>query len=286
MTGFGKASGLVGERRISVEVKSLNSKSLDLNFRLPSYYREKETEFRALVGESLQRGKVDLYVTIEDAETEQKVTLNEARISKYFTSLKEIGERSGATNSDYFSIAMKMPDVMETEKVVVGEEEWQELKALVIDALQGLNEFRRQEGQQLEKEFELRVGNIEHNLEKIMGLDGNRIERLRMRVEKKLEELGLGDQLDTNRLEQEMIYYIEKLDITEEHLRLKSHCTYFRDTMLKEDANGKKLAFIAQEFGREINTIGSKANDATIQHHVVQMKDELEKIKEQVLNIV
>lgn len=286
MTGFGRVSGQVGNRRVTVEVKSLNSKSLDLNLRLPVFFKQKEIEFRQLVAEKVYRGKVELYVNIEEAESNQQVVLNESKISTYFSELRGIGEKAGAVNTDYFALALKMPDVMDTEEAEVTDSEWNQLRDLILGALSALGDFRKQEGAELEKDFALRVSNIESLLEQIMALDPVRIDKMKSRIEKKLEDLELSEQLDENRLEQEMVYYIEKLDITEEYQRLKAHCSYFKDTMNQQDANGKKLGFIAQEFGREINTIGSKANDADIQRLVVQMKDELEKIKEQIMNII
>lgn len=283
MTGFGKHVSELPDKKITVEVRSLNSKQLDLNVRIPGVYREKELELRSEVGRLVERGKVDLSIYSESTGTEKSVSINRSLALNYYNELQALGGELGEKPQDMLSIIVKMPDVLRPEKQELDENEWAGVKAAVDKALQAFNQFRDDEGRVLAKDFEERVGTIMTLLDEVIELDRQRIPSVRERLLKAVAELG--EKIDQNRFEQELIYYIEKLDITEERLRLRTHCEYFLKTM-KEASSGRKLGFITQEIGREINTIGSKANDAGIQKLVVRMKDELEKLKEQLLNVL
>lgn len=287
MTGFGKAVNEIPGKKITVEIRSLNSKQLDLNMRIPYLYKEKELELRTEVGKQLERGKIDLSIYCESTQEAMPVNLNKELAKTYYNELKKLSEELNDHNSNLLALAIKMPDVMKAEKetVELDEKEWAEVRSVVNKAIAAFQKFRDDEGKTLEKEFVSRIGIIEKLLTEVVSLDNARVENIKSRIKNNLEEVVETNKIDQNRFEQELIYYIEKLDITEEKLRLKTHLDYFTSTM-KEASGGRKLGFISQEIGREINTIGSKANDAAIQKLVVQMKDELEKIKEQLLNVL
>lgn len=285
MTGFGKASKEFADKTISVEIRSLNSKNVDLSLRLSSMYREYETELRNEVAKQLERGKIDLSVYVESKTEEAPVEINIPLAKEYHKKIKALAVELNEPVSDILQQVLKMPDVLKAERKEPDESEWKEIKAVITKAIDDLNRFRNDEGRSIEADFKTRISGIEDCLEKIKELDATRIKAIRERINGNLNEIIGADKIDKNRFEQELIYYIEKLDINEEKVRLKTHLDYFLKTM-QEPAGGRKLNFIAQEIGREINTIGSKANDAGIQKLVVVMKDELEKIKEQTNNVL
>ena len=285
MTGYGKAVVAYNEKKIHVEIKSLNSKQLDLNTRIAPLYREKEMEMRQMVAEALIRGKVDMSVWIEKDAVVDATPINAALVENYFNQIKAISEKSGIPQpEDWFYTLLRMPDVLtKTEMEELDEAEWLTVKEGVKEALKNLVDFRTQEGAALQKKFAEKIDNIERLLSEIEPYEQSRVEKIKARIIDGLQQIP-GVEYDKNRLEQELIYYIEKLDISEEKQRLTNHLKYFRDTMAEPAGQGKKLGFIAQEMGREINTTGSKSNQAEMQNIVVKMKDELEQIKEQVLN--
>jgi uncharacterized protein (TIGR00255 family) len=278
MTGFGKAIGQTSGKKITVEIRSLNSKGLDLNARIAPIFREKELTIRKLVGAALKRGKVDINIYAEVTGVESAAGIN-MELAKAYLEQLEVLSRETDTSGDLIAAVMRMPDVIGSSKNELSEEEWHFLKDLIVKALEKLERFRVQEGSSIAKDFEQRLIEIEKSMKEIEPHEQQRMLAVRERLLKGLE----GVEIDSNRYEQEVIFYIEKLDINEEKVRLANHLKYFRETM-KEENSGKKLGFIAQEMGREINTLGSKSNYAPMQQHVVQMKDELEKIKEQVGN--
>ena len=281
MTGFGKASGTFQSKKISVEIRSLNSKSIDLNVRMPSLFKELDSAIRKFVSNELGRGKIDVFINLDSIGEESNVSINQGLAKKYLTELKALNDAVGTSTDDYLTLIMRMPDVIENAKEDLSEEEKQWLMALVKEAAQKLNEFRRKEGQDLEREFSERIDEIRGFLSEVHQYEDARIQTIRERMKKGLEDIDAGH--DENRFEQEMIFYIEKLDISEEKMRLSNHLDYFEETM-KLEQSGKKLGFIGQEIGREINTLGSKSNHAEMQKLVIGMKDNLEKIKEQILN--
>ncbi|MFN4762141.1 YicC/YloC family endoribonuclease [Gillisia sp. Q332] len=281
MTGFGKSLLQLPSKKITVEIKSLNSKSLDLNARIPGQYREKELQLRTLIANSLTRGKVDFSLHVEVTGEETTAAINPAVVKNYIRQLKEIVD---GDETELLKMAVRMPDVLKTERAEIDETEFEGIEEAVSEALIEINKFRTDEGLALEKDLEFRVTSIERLLEAIIAMDPDRIEGVRERLKKGVADLR--ENVDENRFEQELVFYIEKFDITEEKVRLDNHLSYFKETLNSEDSNGKKLAFISQEMGREINTIGSKSNYAPMQQLVVQMKDELEKIKEQLLNVL
>lgn len=286
MTGFGKGEASFETKKITVELRSLNSKQFDLNIKLPALYRQSETELRNLVAQRLQRGKVDLFVSVESQQVETSAHINREIFREYLRQLNDALAFSGI-DADYdamLPVLMRMPDVVSVEAERVTEEESAALMAAAADAVERLDAFRVQEGAVLIADLLRRVDLIERYREEVVPFEKARTETIRARILDNLSKLGV--EVDRNRLEQEMIYYLEKLDITEEKVRLENHCRYFREVAAGEEAPGRKLGFIAQEMGREINTMGSKANESNIQILVVRMKDELEKIKEQVLNIL
>jgi len=285
MTGYGKAVVAYKDKKIHAEVKSLNSKQLDLNTRIAPLYREKEMEMRQMVAEALIRGKVDMSVWIEKDTAVDPTPINTALVENYYHQIKAIADKTGIPlPEDWFYTLLRMPDVLtKTDVEELGDEEWQAVKQAVSDALKNLVDFRIQEGAALEKKFSEKVDNIQHLLAEIEPLEKGRVEKIKARIIDGLQQIP-GVDYDKGRMEQELIYYIEKLDISEEKQRLTNHLKYFRDTMREPAGQGKKLGFIAQEMGREINTTGSKSNQAEMQNIVVKMKDELEQIKEQVLN--
>ena len=285
MTGYGKVVVAFKEKKINVEVKSLNSKTLDLSTRIAPLYREKEMEIRQMVAAALVRGKVDFAIWIEKEAGTDATPVNEALIENYYHQIKDIAARTGIPEpEEWFYTLLRMPDVMtKTDSEQLDAEEWEVARQAVGQALEQLVAFRGQEGAALQKKFEEKLDNIEALLKAIEPYENARVEKIRGKIVDGLKSIPEAE-YDKNRLEQELIYYIEKLDISEEKQRLANHLKYFRDTMVNEEAQGKKLGFIAQEMGREINTTGSKSNHAEMQNIVVRMKDELEQIKEQVLN--
>ena len=286
MTGYGKAVVAYKEKKINVEVKSLNSKSLDLSARIAPLYREKEMEIRRLLAQKLERGKVDFSLWVEKESTVDATPINAALVENYYKQIKEISASTGIPEpEDWFTTLLRLPDVTaKTEVEVLDEEEWLVAQQAINEAIEKLTEFRKQEGAALQKKFTEKIDNIANLLKSIEPFEKNRVPKIREKIIDGLKQIPEVD-YDKNRLEQELIYYIEKLDINEEKQRLTNHLKYFHETM-KESGHGvgKKLGFIAQEMGREINTTGSKSNQAEMQNIVVKMKDELEQIKEQVLN--
>jgi uncharacterized protein (TIGR00255 family) len=282
MTGFGKTSGTLSGKKVSVEVRSLNSKSLDLNVRVPGIYRELEGEFRKIVQELLDRGKIDVNINIDSTGDSKNYTLNKDLAKAYYEDLKSVNAMIGEKTEDYLGLILRMPDIYINEKEELTDEEREWVIGLVIEACKNLNSFRRQEGVALEKEFFERITEIRNLLLEVPKYENERIEIVRERMKKGLEELE-SSKYDDNRLEQELIFYIEKFDVSEEKMRLANHLDYYLNTMVLPHS-GKKLGFISQEIGREINTLGSKSNHAEMQKLVVDMKDSLEKIKEQILN--
>ena len=282
MTGYGKATATYLDKRISVEIRSLNSKSLDLNVRYAPVYKELEGPIRSLIGESLDRGKVDVNINIEGTGSAKNYTVNQDLAKAYYKDLKEINDAIGENTEDYMSLILRMPDIYinEKEELLDAEKEW--LLNLVREAAGDINVFRRQEGVALENEFTERIEDIRRLLLEVPKYESARVDTIRERMRKSLEELEMKS-YDDNRFEQEMIFYIEKLDVSEEKMRLMNHLDYFLETMVLP-SGGRKLGFISQEIGREINTLGSKSNHAEMQKLVVDMKDNLEKIKEQILN--
>lgn len=283
MTGFGKATGTFNTKKVSVEIRSLNSKSIDLNARIVSQYREVEPAIRKLVANELSRGKVDVSVQIDSIGDESTVKLNKGLAKSYYKDLKALNDEIGESTQDYLPLIMRMPDIFNTEREALSEEEKTWVLDLVKDATDKLNDFRRKEGLELEAEYQDRINDIRALLDDIPKYENERIEIIRERMKKGLEDIQSKSGYDENRFEQEMIFYIEKLDVSEEKMRLSNHLDYFLETM-KTDVAGKKLGFISQEIGREINTLGSKSNHAQMQVLVIGMKDNLEKIKEQILN--
>jgi len=285
MTGYGKAVVAFKEKKIHVEIKSLNSKQLDLNTRIAPLYREKEMEMRQMVAEALIRGKVDMSVWVEKDTSVDPTPINAQLVENYYQQIKAIADKTGIpTPEDWFYTLLRMPDVMtKTDVEELDDEEWKVVKGGVAEALKNLVDFRTQEGAALQKKFTEKIDNIAKLMGEIEPYEKGRVQKIKARIVDGLQQIPTAD-YDKNRLEQELIYYIEKLDISEEKQRLANHLKYFRDTMNEPAGQGKKLGFIAQEMGREINTTGSKSNQAEMQNIVVKMKDELEQIKEQVLN--
>ncbi|EFB30751.1 YicC/YloC family endoribonuclease [Segatella oris] len=286
MTGYGKAVVTFKEKKINVEIKSLNSKALDLSTRIAPLYREKEMEIRQTVAKSLERGKVDFAIWIEKDAVVDAAPINTALVENYYKQIKAISAQTGIPEpTDWYATLLNLPDVTtKTDTEELTDEEWTVASQVIGQAIDALVAFRKQEGAALQQKFNEKVDNIEHLLSQIEPYEKSRIEKIRQNIIKGLEQIPSAD-YDKNRLEQELIYYIEKLDISEEKQRLTNHLKYFRETMNEEGHGvGKKLGFIAQEMGREINTTGSKSNQAEMQNIVVKMKDELEQIKEQVLN--
>ncbi len=285
MTGFGRTEGVAKDRKVSVEIRSLNSKQLDLLVKLPGPFKDKEVEMRQLVGEQALRGKVEVYVSLEGHFNTKRTSFDKDLVRTYYAELSALAQEvAPASQVDIFAHVLRMPDVMVVANETVDEEEWKSMRSLIEAALKGFDEFRLSEGGRLAHDLRMRVERIGTLLDEIEQLDHGRTDRTRERLKSKITELEVN--VDAERFEQELVYYLEKLDINEEKVRLRSHCTYFLETMSSDDQQGRKLSFIGQEMGREINTLGSKANDAAIQRLVVMMKDELEKVKEQVLNVL
>lgn len=282
MTGFGKAFVQLPLKKITIEIKSLNSKNLDLSVRLPQQYKEKELEVRNVIAQRLERGKIECSVYIEVTGEETSSTINAPIVKAYIDQMRAIIPDADAT--ELMKMAVRMPDSLKVERCELDEEEWKKIQIILNEALDNIGSFRNQEGTKLQNDFEKRINNIRTLMNEVETYEEERINAVKERLRQGLEELKVN--IDQNRFEQELIYYIEKLDINEEKVRLTNHLDYFIETMSGNEANGRKLGFISQEMGREINTMGSKSNHAKMQKCVVLMKDELEKIKEQVLNIL
>jgi uncharacterized protein (TIGR00255 family) len=285
MTGFGKSEGTIGNRKFTVEIKSLNSKLLDLNMRIPNAFREKELELRTWLSDYLQRGKTDLLIYFESLEAEKRMAFNKPLMAAYYRDLKEVADEVGMGATDFMNALIRIPDVLKPESTELDEEEWKLLMNLIKEAYERLDSYRRIEGEKLREDFALRIKLIMDYREELNEPLKQRAVKIKEKLRNNLEELIPSDKIDVNRFEQELLYYLERMDITEEYHRLETNCAHFNDELAGE-SQGKKLGFIAQEIGREINTIGSKANDADMQRIVVKMKDELEKIKEQINNVL
>ncbi|OEY72171.1 YicC/YloC family endoribonuclease [Salegentibacter salarius] len=281
MTGFGKSITQLPSKKVTVEIKSLNSKNLDVNARIPSQYREKELQLRNTISKSLTRGKVDFSLYVEVTGEETTASVNRGVVKNYMQQLKSIVD---GDETELLKMAVRMPDAVTTERDEIDESEFKAIEDAVIEALEEINQFRKDEGEALEKDLKLRVNNIGALLQEVLRIDPERVDAVKERLRKGIADLK--ENVDENRFEQELVYYIEKFDITEEKVRLENHLAYFNESINSPDSNGRKLGFISQEMGREINTIGSKSNYAPMQQLVVQMKDELEKIKEQLLNVL
>jgi uncharacterized protein (TIGR00255 family) len=288
MTGFGRKSAVVGAKTVTIEIKAVNSKYFDIYLKLPQIFRSKETEIRRKLSDRLYRGKAEVIITTDDYDMDRGYSINKAAVISYYKQLLAICTELNITNTDgLMPSILRMPEVISGASYELQEEEWNQLSTLISEALSELEQFRKAEGGALQKDFEHQIVTILNHLETIEKLAPQRLIIVKERLAKSIEELMLSEKADMNRFEQELIYYSEKLDINEEIVRLKTHCAYFSDELKAiRTEKGKKLGFVTQEIGREINTIGSKANDATIQVEVVQMKDALERIKEQLLNIV
>ncbi len=281
MTGFGRAETVYKGKKITVDIKSLNSKNFDLNVKVPLRYKEKEFDIRKLLNDKILRGKVDCYISCESLEDSNEVTINQDVVKNYMTQLREVG--SDAPEFELLKMAVRMPDVLSTKSSELEDDEWKALLEVVQESVDRFIEFRQTEGNQLAEEIEKIVQNIEYNLSEVAQYEEERIQPIKDRY---LSALKNFENVDETRYYQEMVYFVEKLDISEEKVRLSQHIKYYLEVMKNEDFNGKKLGFIAQEMGREINTLGSKANHSEIQKLVVEMKDDLEKIKEQTLNVL
>jgi len=281
MTGYGKAVVELPQKKVTVEIKTLNSKNLDLNVRVPTFYREKELEIRSKLSRQLIRGKIDFSIFVESTGVEITTFINKEIVNNYIDQLREIAV---TTPESSLEIAMRLPDALKTEREKLEESHWGEIDKAIDDAVLKVNQFRSDEGKVLWGDFSERIKVIQQLSDEVIGLDKDRLQQMRERLEKSVSDLK--QTVDENRFEQELMYYLEKLDITEEKVRLNNHLDYFLQELNSNDSNGKKLGFISQEIGREINTTGSKSNFAPMQKVVVQMKDELEKIKEQLLNVL
>jgi uncharacterized protein (TIGR00255 family) len=287
MTGYGKAAGSVNSRNVQVEIRALNSKSADISLKNPSLLREKESEIRNLISQQLERGKFDVWISIEDTLTQSGQEIKADLIRNYYKQLKALQIELGDTESPLLPIIGRFPDIFAAREDSLSESEWLAFLPVLKQAISATREFRIREGESLSAAVLQHLSSIEMGLEQVPQYETKRIERIKERISKNLEQLqNFGDASDKNRFEQELIYYLEKLDISEEKTRLFNHCQYFRETLSEPNSQGKRLNFIAQEMGREINTLGSKANDSDLQRIVVGMKDDLEKIKELVLNIL
>jgi uncharacterized protein (TIGR00255 family) len=287
MTGYGKAIAETPQKKVTIEIKSLNSKQLDLNTKLPWLYKEKEPEIRNLVSQKLDRGKIDLSIFFDMLDDEVVTVINKSAVRNYYEQFKEIaGELQIDLDDQIFSAIMKLPDTLKTEKPEISDKEWEIVKNQISESIKMLDLYRMEEGISIMNDFQKCIGRILSLLEELGSYEDGRITKIREKLMAILEENKVTENIDKNRFEQELIFYLEKYDINEEKVRLKTHCDYFIETMNTQPPNGKILNFITQEIGREINTIGSKANDASIQKLVVMMKDELEKIKEQTLNVL
>jgi uncharacterized protein (TIGR00255 family) len=286
MTGYGKAQLTVNGTTLKAEIRSLNSKFLDINLRLPFSLKDKEIEVRNLVTEKLHRGKIDLFISVEAGGDEKSVSINKELFIRYYEELKTLSKQLKADRKNLLQLVMQLPDVINTDKTNYTEEDLAPMMEVLREAVEDLRQFRIKDGEGLEQIFIGNVSTILSLLEQAEAFEKERLESIKSRLRNQLTELVSSEEYDRNRFEQELIYYLERMDFTEEKVRLRSHCDYFLKVMKENDSNGRKLNFISQEMGREINTLGSKANHAAIQKLVVQMKDELEKIKEQLLNVL
>lgn len=286
MTGFGKAEGKVGDRKISLQIRSLNSKNLDLNLRLPGLFKEVEGDMRKLISDQLNRGKVELNLNLEERSTQNAPKINRELFKKYYQELKLLANELKAENDDLLATISRFPEIFSSEEKDLSDDEKSDALAILKEAVENLNEFRRSEGEQLEADLKQQIKNIDQQLQSALKYETERIDAVRNRIAQKLEEHVEASSIDKDRFEQEMIYYLEKFDISEEKVRLRAHCDYFMEVLEADGQQGKKLNFISQEIGREINTLGSKANHAEMQKQVVLMKESLEKIKEQILNVL
>ncbi|WP_258848544.1 YicC/YloC family endoribonuclease [Polaribacter sp. WD7] len=284
MTGYGKSVLQLPTKKVTIEIKSLNSKNLDLNVRIPSYYKEKELAVRKKLASALLRGKVDFSIFVEMTADETSTTVNPGVVKEYMQQLRKMIEADTSTDIELLKMAVKMPDALKTEREELDETEWSTIAKGIELAIKDIVQYRIDEAASLEIDFKQRIVNIKAFLEEVNDLDGDRIDNVKTRLQKAIDELKV--ETDENRFEQELIYYLEKLDINEEKVRLANHLDYFLETLASPESNGKKLGFIVQEMGREINTTGSKANFAPMQKAVIQMKNELEQIKEQILNVL
>ena len=284
MTGYGKSVLHLSDKKVTIEIKSLNSKNLDLNVRIPSYYRVKELAVRKELASKLVRGKVDFSIYIEMTADETSTTVNKGVVTEYMQQLRNVVQTGSSNDVELLKMAVKMPDALKTEREELNEDEWAQINTNIQEAIKDIIQYRIDEAASLEDDFELRIKNIQSFLVEVKSFDEARIAFVKERLNKAIDELKVT--IDENRFEQELIYYLEKLDINEEKVRLANHLSYFLQELDTPDSNGKKLGFIVQEIGREVNTIGSKANFAPMQKAVIQMKNELEKIKEQILNVL
>ena len=286
MTGYGKKTIQLPTKKITLEIKSLNSKNLDLNVRIPSYYKEKELEVRKTISTHLRRGKIDFSIYVEMTADESLTSINSALVRNYMQQLRNILQ-SGVTNDvELLQMAVRMPDALKTEREELDEAEWEIISKGIFEVIEKLIDYRTEEGKAMDADFRKSIETISDLLEEVKTLDTERLSAIRTRLDKAIEEIKSKNQVDRNRFEQEVLFYLEKMDINEEKVRLASHLDYFLKTMDSTESNGKKLGFISQEMGREINTTGAKANFAPMQKIVIQMKNELEQIKEQVLNVL
>lgn len=286
MTGYGKKTIQLPTKKITLEIKSLNSKNLDLNVRIPSYYKEKELEVRKTISAHLRRGKIDFSIYVEMTADESLTSINSALVRNYMQQLRNILQ-SGVTNDvELLQMAVRMPDALKTEREELDEAEWEIISKGIFEVIEKLIDYRTEEGKAMDADFRKSIETISDLLEEVKTLDTERLSAIRTRLDKTIEEIKSKNQVDRNRFEQEVLFYLEKMDINEEKVRLASHLDYFLKTMDSTESNGKKLGFISQEMGREINTTGAKANFAPMQKLVIQMKNELEQIKEQVLNVL
>ena len=286
MTGYGNAKGVVGNQNVTVEIRSLNSKFLELNLRMPMQFRDRELELRSDLSKQLERGKADLSIAFENNDMAKRSSVNKEIFKAYYEELSALGKEHQMDMSNLMDCILKLPAVMNSERSESDDAQWQELKTIIAAALERFNAFRDNEGAAMSQDIASRVGTILNCIPQLEEFETKRVEGVRAKIGKAINELIEQTSIDRNRFEQELIYYIEKLDISEEKVRLRSHCNYFVQTIASPEANGKKLGFITQELGREINTIGAKANDAAMQRIVVEMKDELEKLKEQLANVL
>ncbi|WP_299062644.1 YicC/YloC family endoribonuclease [uncultured Polaribacter sp.] len=284
MTGYGKAVLQLPTKKVTIEIKSLNSKNLDLNVRIPSYYKEKELPVRKKLAAALVRGKVDFSIFVEMTADETSTTVNHGVVKEYIQQLRNVVQTAATDDVELLKMAVKMPDALKTEREELDENEWNLIDKNIDIAIEEIVQYRTDEAASLEIDFKQRIANIKMYLEEVKALDGDRIANVKARLKKAIDDLKVDT--DENRFEQELIYYLEKLDINEEKVRLANHLDYFLETLATPDSNGKKLGFVIQEMGREINTTGSKANFAPMQKAVIQMKNELEQIKEQILNVL
>jgi len=287
MTGYGKAICTLPDKKITIEIKSVNSKMFDLSLKIPSVYREKDADIRGLASRVLERGKIEIYITMETPAQNSNFSLNKELAKNYYQELKQLSDELGIPMThDFLQVLIRMPDIIKSQNEETDEEEWWKIAVAIEKAITDVNAFRKIEGAVLLDDITSRIEIIQKNIPKIEAFEKERLTQIRRRIMNNIAAFVEQEKIDTNRFEQELIYYMEKIDFTEEKVRLQKHCNYFLEIATEKAANGRKLGFIAQEIGREINTLGSKANDASIQKMVIEMKDELEKIKEQLLNVL